>query len=272
MTFNNEQISIANSYIQEFYRFQFAGQNFAYTSFEESVTLSGVVYLPIQISRNKIRKNQDLTTAPITVTVPYDLDIVRLFSSFPPSEPIRATVFARQVNDPDQQVVVQWEGRIANVMIRNNFRAEIRCDPITTSLRMNNLRLKFQSQCPYTLYANGCRAPLNSFLLSTTLSSSSGNIISSPNFAMRPDGYYSGGFIVITLNNNNYRRFILNHVQNNITLDFPIPATSAGQAIQVYPGCDHTVDTCRDKFSNLDNYGGEPYIPEKNPFDGTPVF
>jgi hypothetical protein len=47
---------------------------------------------------------------------------------------------------------------------------------------------------------------------------------------------------------------------------------AVGQAVTLYPGCDHTTTTCDGKFSNLNNYGGFPHIPTKNPFGGSPIF
>ncbi|MBK7804300.1 MAG: phage BR0599 family protein [Chloracidobacterium sp.] len=37
-------------------------------------------------------------------------------------------------------------------------------------------------------------------------------------------------------------------------------------------GCDHTLATCIAKFANGLNYGGMPYWPTKNPFDGTIIY
>lgn len=44
-----------------------------------------------------------------------------------------------------------------------------------------------------------------------------------------------------------------------------------GMIITVYPGCQRTIAAC-ETFSNLDNYGGFPFMPGKSPFDGTPFF
>ena len=56
-----------------------------------------------------------------------------------------------------------------------------------------------------------------------------------------------------------------------VTLSAPIPGLKAGDAFEAYPGCDHTLSTCADKFGNQLNYGGFPYIPVKNPFAGDAI-
>jgi uncharacterized phage protein (TIGR02218 family) len=40
----------------------------------------------------------------------------------------------------------------------------------------------------------------------------------------------------------------------------PYPLT-IGTSMTLYPGCDKTVYTCRDKFNNVVNFQGEPFIP-----------
>jgi len=34
-----------------------------------------------------------------------------------------------------------------------------------------------------------------------------------------------------------------------------------GDAYSLIPGCDKLLTTCRDKFSNVDNFRGEPHLP-----------
>ena len=46
-----------------------------------------------------------------------------------------------------------------------------------------------------------------------------------------------------------------------------MPDSVVGQDVDVFAGCDHTVDTCDQKFDNVINYGGWPYVPSKNPFE-----
>jgi len=42
----------------------------------------------------------------------------------------------------------------------------------------------------------------------------------------------------------------------------PMPfAVAAGDAFTAYPGCDKQMATCQNKFLNLANYGGAPFIP-----------
>jgi hypothetical protein len=43
------------------------------------------------------------------------------------------------------------------------------------------------------------------------------------------------------------------------------------QTVNLYPGCNKSMDHCINRFDNILNYGGFPWIPGKNPFGGTSI-
>ena len=76
------------------------------------------------------------------------------------------------------------------------------------------------------------------------------------------DGYLKGGDILV----NSRRRKIIAHAGDTVTISPGIPGVAALQAFDAWPGCDHLIGTCHNKFGNLDNYKGQPNIPDENPF------
>ncbi len=53
-----------------------------------------------------------------------------------------------------------------------------------------------------------------------------------------------------------------NHTSGAIELYVPTGyPVQVGDTFKIYPGCDKTVATCRDKFSNILNFRGEAYLP-----------
>jgi uncharacterized phage protein (TIGR02218 family) len=85
--------------------------------------------------------------------------------------------------------------------------------------------------------------------------------------ASRPDGYFVGGMLATTAG----ARMIVGHAGIDLTLVAPMVGLTAGDAVQLYAGCDHTMAHCKDRFGNLDNFGGFPFIPVKNPFTGDAI-
>ena len=53
---------------------------------------------------------------------------------------------------------------------------------------------------------------------------------------------------------------------SGLTLIYPAPLTP-GETVSLYPGCDHTLQTCHGRFNNAENFGGFPWIPRRNPFN-----
>jgi uncharacterized phage protein (TIGR02218 family) len=48
----------------------------------------------------------------------------------------------------------------------------------------------------------------------------------------------------------------------SLALMYPLPATpAAGDAFTVAFGCDHTRGTCQNRFANLANFRGFPFVP-----------
>lgn len=49
---------------------------------------------------------------------------------------------------------------------------------------------------------------------------------------------------------------------NGLTLDRPLfESPDSGTTIALREGCDHTVETCSNRFGNADNFRGEPFLP-----------
>ena len=86
--------------------------------------------------------------------------------------------------------------------------------------------------------------------------------------------HFLGGYVEVSQGGTVSTRGISDHNNGSgiITLTLPLPDLKVGDTVTAYPGCDHDNSTCSGKFANIDNYGGFPFIPEKNPMDGTSVF
>lgn len=118
-----------------------------------------------------------------------------------------------------------------------------------------------------------------------------------PQAANHPDGWFEGGFIVIdpaySLDadgnplffprlggltaeqaaasdlHGGVRRSIAVHVGGTLVLDSPLPelSYSTRQRASLFVGYDGSVGQAKDRFNNIKNYWGFPWIPTKNPFE-----
>lgn len=77
------------------------------------------------------------------------------------------------------------------------------------------------------------------------------------------DGFFNGGIVEITSGDNNgVKREIKTFTANNFQLGLPFPyPVSIDDTYHTTTGCDKTLTTCINKFSNAVNFRGEPFIP-----------
>ena len=138
-----------------------------------------------------------------------------------------------------------------------------------TSIKRPGLRARFEYGCRHALYLNGCNVNRELYKVDDEVYSvSRGIVVNSPRAILKPDGYYTGGMIVTR---QGVSRFITKHVGAELEMARPIRGLATGANITIYPGCDHLLTTCHNKFNNLDNNGSFPFIPSRNPFNGSSI-
>jgi hypothetical protein len=76
-------------------------------------------------------------------------------------------------------------------------------------------------------------------------------------------GYFDRGVITFTSGlNNGFSMEVKSYTTGQITLALPMPyAVAAGDTYSLVAGCDKSLTTCRDRFDNIVNFRGEPYLP-----------
>jgi uncharacterized phage protein (TIGR02218 family) len=270
MTYDAQEMSTYDGSPLEVYLFDREGAQFwGYTSADEDQTYLGQSYSAIAIKRGKIEQSQDVIRNSLTITMPTTTEFIQQYISSPPTDRVSLTV--RRFHFGDAEVKSIWVGRVVNVSFKE-FKAEVRCEPVHSSLKRPTLRRFYQVSCPYLLYGNLCKLDADNFKLVTTLSGVSGLNLVSSDFALVADGYYTGGYIELLDDGAYNKRFITNHVGNTLTINLQLTSAVVGSSVNAYPGCSHNVTVCNSKFDNILNYGGQPWIPTKNPMGGSPIF
>lgn len=75
-------------------------------------------------------------------------------------------------------------------------------------------------------------------------------------------GYFDNGVITFTSGlNAGLRMEVQSYVPGQWVLELPMPyAMAAGDEYTMHAGCDYSMATCRDRFDNIVNFRGEPYV------------
>jgi len=269
MTFTSLESGEYSGQPIEIYTFVRQGNIWRYTSADEDQNVNGHVYTALPISRNNIEQTQEMARSNLNIQISKNAPFLLQFRGSPPTSVINFTL--QRFHEGYSDYITMWLGRVVNIKFLER-EAEVRCEPIYTSLKRPVLRLRYQTTCPHVLYGNACRVNRSNHAVNAILLLNGGSSLVASAFADKPDGYFTGGYVDWSSEGNTLRRFITSHSGQTIQINLPFAGIQGNAEIVVYPGCDHLLGTCHDKFNNEDNYGGQPFYPGKNPFTGSTIF
>lgn len=162
-------------------------------------------------------------------------------------------------------VVTMFSGKVAPVQAGRSkvmFTVNSAVDLLNQNLPKN----LYQAGCINTLYDSGCTLNSASFAVAGVVAVGSLANFIGATFS-QATGYFDLGKITFTSGvNNGISRSVKQYIKgttSTFALMSPFPnAPAAGDTFNAYPGCDKAKDTCQNKFSNLANFRGFPFIPE----------
>lgn len=272
MTYDAIEKSEYNSQPVELYEFHRQSTYWRYTSADSDQTYDLQIYTALPISRGSFKCAAESFKSDLNIEcdpslgvlsqyinqVPYDIVYLKIIRYFPDDETSR----------------VLWQGRITDVVFSGLGNAEIACESIYSGFRRQTLRRCWQKACPHALYSQGpgaCNVNKNNHKVSRIVSLVSGQTMT---LTVSPGAtnYFRGGYLVIDDAGTIIRRYIRSQKSAKLVLDAGIINDVVGLKVTLYPGCDHSLATCRNKFGNVKNYGGHPWIPVDNPMNGSLVF
>jgi len=235
------------------------------TSADESIVYGGNTYAPTMINRGGTEHNSSLEVSRCTINITSIQEEVQRYIQAAPLDLTWVRVMKAFRNQNPTEVMVHFVGTVAAVSFKGK-NATLRCDGLEKQLMIPIPLIRYQRLCPHTLYDQYCGVNAASFEATADLTSMSadGVTLTSADFSALDNLAF--GWLVF----NNYRRMIVSHEDNVITLRNFLPGLTGTDTVTVYPGCNKTMDDCRDKFFNLNNpvldrFGGYPYIPFDNP-------
>lgn len=259
----------------ELYEFRVGGTTeiYRHTSTDVAVEFLGEIFTPYFIERENI--NLDPSQS-LTVNTDKNHPIAAKMIGFPNGALIHLTI--RRFHSEDLLPVIAWRGRVKSAQFTDN-RVKLICDPKRKSLKKAALRVSYSANCPYILYGAECGVNKDAFKVTKIITTAGTNFpikpkefhipsdVTQPVF---PDGYLRGGLVRRVLTDD-WRMITDNAQESTFNTQFiyiiaPFQGLAAGETVELYPGCDLSLNTCKTKFNNLNNFGGFPFVPTKNPF------
>lgn len=150
----------------------------------------------------------------------------------------------------------------------------LRLDCLTevSSLARKGLVGVFHRPCRHTHFGRGCRLNPALFEVSATIAAIAADGVSlTLTFPGTPPEAGDCVFGILTRTTDNQTRLIRSNSGNSFLILSPIPNLAESDSVTVTPGCNLSRERCHERFDNMNNFGGFPFISD-NPFDGRQVF
>lgn len=266
MSFWGQEKSRHGGQPEELYLFSDGTNYWPYVSGQNAITFETRTYSPLPIKRQALEASQDLWRQGIEVTLPRSAEVAALFIAYAPESVVTLSIHRRHATDGVNEFATIWKGRVLSLALKGS-EAVLKCEPASVSMNRAGLRARYQLQCRYALYSPGCQLVKESFSTPGTVFAISGATLTVNAALALASGYFNGGLVI----GNAGTRLILTHAGALLTLTAPISRLATGHAVTLHPGCKHDLGDCTNKFNNLLNFGGFPWLPKKNPFTGDAV-
>ena len=247
------------------------GTVMAFTSFDRPLTVDGITYKPANsFSASQFASDTDMSVADVELLGALDADDIRaadlLAGIYDHAEVELFLVDWGDLTLPRTIVRRGWIGTIGQA--GGAFRAELRGlgqriqQPVIDS---------YSAECRVDLYSPQCGVNRAAFAVPATvtaltdgsLGAASDNRIFFAAALNQPAGWFDYGEIWWTSGNNAGRKTeVRSFAAGRIELWEPMGLDIAvGDTFTIHAGCDKAIGTCRDKFSNVVNFRGEPHVP-----------
>lgn len=264
-------------YIADLYKITLTdGTILRYTSADIVLMVGDDRYTPLAIERDGTTQTNDITVDEMHLTITVDetyrldrettmmqgvaagrfaeaeVELHRLFSPQP------FTIFTGRI-DPDY-ALLWWLGRL-NIERAGGITIEAMVASMTELLNVKFPTHLYYPPCIYSLGDASCGVNLEKFRKRGTATGGTRSVIET-NLSLA-NGYLAQGSITFTSGHNaGVTRTIRMNEGGTITVVMPFYyVPDAGDAFNVLPACDKSIDCCKLRFNNRARFRGYPFIP-----------
>jgi uncharacterized phage protein (TIGR02218 family) len=264
MTYLEDEMSAHDGQPIELYEFYSNSTTYRFTSHVESVEFSGHTFNAIPITRGSLEGGTQEDSPTIEIRMPYTERIVKDFAYGVSPNSLQLIIY--RLHTATGQPIEYWRGEVAAISVSGRV-AKFRVPSVLAGKMKSSVPGTFyQSQCNHCLYSSRCGISSEAYKLRTTVLNISSNgaslVLASSGGASQ--NWFKAGEIIRA--SDGERRMVVYQSGASIDLNYPFPNIKIGDTVNIYAGCDHTVGDCRDKFNNIINFGGHPFIPSSNIF------
>ena len=239
------------------------GEHWRYTSGDVTVTYDEEDYVPATLERSQVRYDSSLGVVTMTIQAAYVTDAILEYIAVNPVDILWISVMKIHRDQDPLEVDVVFIGQIKDVAFKG-IKAGVTCVGFEHFLKQTVPRWRYQLTCNHTLFDNQCSLAKIDYRVEAIVTlDDTQTVLTSAIFEDSEfgDGYFTGGEVALGVES----RTIVAHTGSTITIMYKMKHLIGGDVVDVYPGCDRRLETCRDKFDNIINSLAFLFIPTENP-------
>lgn len=242
------------------------GEHWRYTSGDVTVVYDGANYEPATLKRTQVKYDSKMEVVTMEIQAAYLTDAVLEYIAINPMEILWISVMKIHRDQAPLEVDVVFIGQIKTVSFKGAT-ASVSCVGFEHFLKRIIPRWRYQLTCNHILFDTYCALTKATFKIDAVVTLDANKVVlSSATFALQEDGYFTGGEIIFGVE----ARAIIAHSGTDVTLVYRMNELTDADTVEAYPGCDRKIETCRDKFDNIINFLGFPFLPIENPATRVP--
>lgn len=211
------------------------------------------------LKRGEISK--DYESEETSVMMPFNDFPANEFKIFNPAICVYVRIYTKNEN----KEINLFYGRVSSCSFDlENGTAKLKLITLKAMLKTKVPTRTYSRSCSHDLFDEHCALIKDKFALILSPDdvelSDNKQVITSAKLMQFKSGYFDNGYITYA----KFASHIISNKENIINLLFPINFKEVG-VLKVYPGCYKIINTCKNKFNNVENYGGFAFVPKKNP-------
>jgi len=244
----------------ELYQFRRGSERGYYTNYSQNVVFATQTYFAATITRNGFSVDGNLSNVSTTITGAVLSDF-GVYIASQPSERTEVNIYRAVSDDLDEYAMI-LSGNVTGVTFSEDNRCTLQVTEKASILDREVDMIVHSVTCNHNVFYGDCSLDPLLWRVVSSNTTFSGSTLYVNECSVYADNYFQGGEVHI----GNDARLITGSSGTALSLHVGFPQNIVdGTEVEIYPGCDRKPSTCLDKFNNLDNYLGMPYIPDKNP-------
>lgn len=275
-TFDQDEAAVQSNLPEEYYDIALStGVTYRIAAGERDLQVGGIVYTATPAARGAlaISKIDGNTGTNLELSLPVNHPFIkRCFQYGVPPRQTTVTAWRRQSRSQVSEQM--WVGLVTSISCDGNIAKVLIPARIVENAQRYLPTVTTAPTCPYILYDAMCQVDRASFNVSTTATLVFGRDV---HLDMGSSGkvgnnWALGGELLHVPTGERRTIAIQTDVDpatstlTRLSMTEVIPELKAGDAIIVYAGCDHTIQTCKNKFAQHHRFGGYPDAALVNPF------